>query len=205
MVHHDSAEVVEGVRPHPWERSAIQRVRRRVRLLLTVGGASREETSAPLPLAFASDAGLASGGLGGTPTAPRGLKLAVIGRPNVGKSSLVNRLLGEERMVVHVEAGTTRDAVATPLEWGGHPMLVADTAGIRTPQAGGQHREELDRMAVRRAQQRRRLRLGLGCGLWEDQAALTKAWIEDRSFEPAAERAEIEAMRARWKHAVLKA
>ena len=46
---------------------------------------------------------------------------------------------------------------------------------------------------------------GLGCGLWEDQAALTKAWIKDRSFEPAAERAEIEAMRARWKHAVLKA
>ena len=82
-----------------------------------------------------------------------GLKLAVGGRPNVGKSSLVNRLLGADRMVVHHEAGTTRDAVTAPLEWNGHTMMVADIAGIRTPQAGGRDREDLDRMAVQRARQ----------------------------------------------------
>ena len=69
----------------------------------------------------------------------------------MGKSSLVNRLLGTDRMVVHSEAGTTRDAVAAPLEWRGHPMLVADTAGIRRAASGGKQREELDRMAVQRA------------------------------------------------------
>lgn len=99
-----------------------------------------------LPL-VAESAGAFFGGLG------KELKLAVVGRPNVGKSSLVNRLLGAPRMVVHHEAGTTRDAVSAPLEWHGSRLLVADTAGIRRPQAGGVHREELDRMAVAKARQ----------------------------------------------------
>jgi GTP-binding protein len=59
------------------------------------------------------------------------LSLAVIGKPNVGKSSFVNRLLGEDRVVVHSEAGTTRDAIDTYLEYGGGTVCLVDTAGLR--------------------------------------------------------------------------
>jgi GTP-binding protein len=59
------------------------------------------------------------------------LRVAVIGRPNVGKSSLVNRLLGEERLVVAETAGTTRDAIDTPLNYHGRPIIFVDTAGLR--------------------------------------------------------------------------
>ena len=59
------------------------------------------------------------------------LRVAVIGRPNVGKSSFVNRLLGEDRVIVHEEAGTTRDAIDTELEIGGRRVCLIDTAGLR--------------------------------------------------------------------------
>jgi GTP-binding protein len=59
------------------------------------------------------------------------LRVAVVGRPNVGKSSLVNRLLGEERLVVSNEAGTTRDAIDTPMRYHGRPFVFIDTAGLR--------------------------------------------------------------------------
>ena len=59
------------------------------------------------------------------------LRVAVIGRPNVGKSSLVNRILGEERLVVSETAGTTRDAIDTPLNYHGRKMIFVDTAGLR--------------------------------------------------------------------------
>ena len=59
------------------------------------------------------------------------LRIAVIGRPNVGKSSLVNRLLGEERLVVAAEAGTTRDAIDTPMQYHGQTLTFVDTAGLR--------------------------------------------------------------------------
>src|SRR5581483_1144521 len=62
---------------------------------------------------------------------PPGLRVAVIGRPNVGKSSIVNRLLGEDRLVVAEEAGTTRDAIDAPLVYHGQPMVFVDTAGLR--------------------------------------------------------------------------
>ena len=59
------------------------------------------------------------------------IHVAVVGRPNVGKSSLVNRLLGEERLVVADEPGTTRDAIDTPLPYEGHTLVFIDTAGLR--------------------------------------------------------------------------
>jgi GTP-binding protein len=59
------------------------------------------------------------------------LRVAVIGRPNVGKSSLVNRLLGEDRLVVAAEAGTTRDAIDTPMQYHGQTLTFVDTAGLR--------------------------------------------------------------------------
>jgi GTP-binding protein len=59
------------------------------------------------------------------------IRLAVIGRPNVGKSSLVNRFLGEERTIVSDVAGTTRDAIDTPLVVDGRRLTLIDTAGIR--------------------------------------------------------------------------
>ena len=59
------------------------------------------------------------------------VRLAVIGRPNVGKSSLVNRILGEERVVVSEIPGTTRDAIDTRLEWRERPIVLVDTAGLR--------------------------------------------------------------------------
>jgi GTP-binding protein len=58
-------------------------------------------------------------------------QVAVVGRPNVGKSSLVNRLLGEERLVVAAEPGTTRDAIDTPLVWHDRTLVFIDTAGLR--------------------------------------------------------------------------
>ncbi len=62
---------------------------------------------------------------------PSGIEIAVIGRPNVGKSTLINRLLGEERMVVCDEPGTTRDSVAIPFQRDGHDYVLIDTAGVR--------------------------------------------------------------------------
>ncbi len=62
---------------------------------------------------------------------PDELRVAVVGRPNVGKSSLVNKLLGEDRLVVADDAGTTRDAIDTPVTYHGRPMVFVDTAGLR--------------------------------------------------------------------------
>jgi GTPase len=62
---------------------------------------------------------------------PESLRVAVIGKPNVGKSSFVNRLLGEERLVVSEVAGTTRDAIDTPMQYKGRRLVFVDTAGLR--------------------------------------------------------------------------
>jgi GTP-binding protein len=63
--------------------------------------------------------------------AERGPKVAVIGRPNVGKSTLINRLLGENRLITSPEPGTTRDSIHVPCERDGKKFVLVDTAGIR--------------------------------------------------------------------------
>jgi GTPase len=63
--------------------------------------------------------------------ADKPIRIAVVGRPNTGKSTLVNRLLGEERLVTGPEAGITRDAIAVDLAWQGQRMRIHDTAGMR--------------------------------------------------------------------------
>jgi GTP-binding protein len=60
-----------------------------------------------------------------------GIGVAIVGRPHVGKSLLINKLLGEERSIVGSEPGTTRDAIDSPLDFGGQNVILIDTAGIR--------------------------------------------------------------------------
>ena len=69
----------------------------------------------------------------GKPPTPDEVGIAIVGRPNAGKSSLVNRLLREERMIVSDEPGTTRDSVDTVLTWHKRQFRIVDTAGIRRP------------------------------------------------------------------------
>ena len=59
------------------------------------------------------------------------IRVAVVGRPNAGKSTLINRLLGEERLLTGPEPGITRDAISVPLQWRGREFLLYDTAGMR--------------------------------------------------------------------------
>jgi GTP-binding protein len=72
-------------------------------------------------------------GPGEPETATRPLRVAIVGRPNVGKSALTNALLGQDRVIVSDIAGTTRDAVDTTMQYNGHPVTLVDTAGIRRP------------------------------------------------------------------------
>jgi GTP-binding protein len=67
----------------------------------------------------------------GPDAADKPIMIAVVGRPNAGKSTLVNRLIGEERLLVGPEAGITRDAVSVDWEWEGRRMRLVDTAGLR--------------------------------------------------------------------------
>jgi GTP-binding protein len=78
-------------------------------------------------------------------TETRPIRVAVVGRPNSGKSTLVNRLLGEERMVTGPEAGITRDTIAVGLEWKGQKFRLHDTAGLRRPP---RVQEKLEKLSV---------------------------------------------------------
>jgi len=77
-----------------------------------------------------------------------GLSVAIIGSPNVGKSSLLNRLAGREAAIVSARAGTTRDVIEVKLDLGGYPVLVADTAGLRDSP------DEIEQEGVKRALKR---------------------------------------------------
>jgi len=143
----DGQEGVTGL-----DREVAERVRRRGRpTLLVVNKADRprEEIIADFfslglgePIPVSALHGYRSGDLldevirllptrDPAPEDPATIKIAVIGRPNVGKSSLVNRLLRQERMVVDSVAGTTRDAVDTALQAHDRSFLLVDTAGLR--------------------------------------------------------------------------
>ena len=95
----------------------------------------------------AADAGDADDDAGLIPPATE-LRLSIVGRTNVGKSLLTNAILGEERSIVSPVAGTTRDALDTPVLYRGHTITLVDTAGIRRP---GQVQRGIERYSVLRA------------------------------------------------------
>jgi GTP-binding protein len=64
-------------------------------------------------------------------SATRPIRVAIVGRPNAGKSTLINQLIGEERLLTSPAAGTTRDSIAVEIDWSGRPFRVFDTAGLR--------------------------------------------------------------------------
>ena len=76
------------------------------------------------------------------------IKVAIIGKPNVGKSSLINKILGEDRLIVSDIAGTTRDAIDTPIEIDGQKYVFIDTAGMRRK---SKIKEEIERFSIIRA------------------------------------------------------
>ena len=79
-----------------------------------------------------------------------GPRLAIVGRPNVGKSSLLNRLLGQERALVSEMPGTTRDPIDTVVHWDDQPYVLIDTAGIRRRSRAADAPEEVAIMMARR-------------------------------------------------------
>jgi len=106
-----------------------------------------------LPSPAEEDAASGSGppGESGDPGTPR---VAIIGRPNVGKSTLFNQLLGEERSIVHDMPGTTRDAIDTVVETPDGPVCFIDTAGLRRPSKTDRGTEQHSTMRALRALER---------------------------------------------------
>ena len=82
---------------------------------------------------------------GHRPTSNRPLQVAVVGRPNAGKSTLINKILGEDRLLTGPEAGITRDAISLQIDWDGLPMRIFDTAGMRKK---AKVQEKLEKLSV---------------------------------------------------------
>lgn len=81
----------------------------------------------------------------GAPGIARALQIAVVGRPNAGKSTLINQILGEERLLTGPEPGITRDAISVTTDWGGTPVRIFDTAGMRKK---ARVQEKLEKLSV---------------------------------------------------------
>src|SRR6056297_1056571 len=96
---------------------------------------ARAEAQAPdTDVTVEQDAGEAAAQAGEAahrPTPDRPLQVAVVGRPNAGKSTLINKIVGEERLLTGPEAGITRDAISLATDWDGLPLRIFDTAGMR--------------------------------------------------------------------------
>jgi GTP-binding protein len=117
------------------------------------------------PIAVSAAQGLGTGDLldriaalapeaGDEPTDDGAVRLALIGRPNVGKSTLMNRFLGAERVIVSPVAGTTRDAIDLPLSYAGRELILIDTAGLRRQAKVGESLEYYTSLRSRRAAER---------------------------------------------------
>ncbi len=117
------------------------------------------------PIAVSAAQGLGTGDLldriaalapeaGDDPEQDDAIRLALIGRPNVGKSSLVNRFAGSERVIVSPAAGTTRDAIDLPISFSGRELILVDTAGIRRQAKVGESVEYYTALRSRRAAER---------------------------------------------------
>jgi GTPase len=104
-----------------------------------------EALRAALPVATAQPTDQDDEKPGGEGRPQQAIRVAVVGRPNSGKSTLVNRLLGEDRMLTGPEAGLTRDTIAASLEWNGQQFLLHDTAGLRRPP---KVQEKLEKLSV---------------------------------------------------------
>jgi GTP-binding protein len=102
-------------------------------------------------LPFAAEAEPGSEALEALAEGERPLQLAIVGRPNVGKSTLVNRLLGEDRVLTGPEPGITRDAIAIDWEWHGRRIRLVDTAGMRRRARVEERLERLSGADTRRA------------------------------------------------------
>ena len=93
---------------------------------LADGFEARAETTEP-----ETDVDVDEEGDAETPKRPRIMQIAVVGRPNAGKSTLINKILGEDRLLTGPEAGITRDAISVTTDWDGQTMRIFDTAGMR--------------------------------------------------------------------------
>ena len=132
-------------------------------------GVPEEERSLPLQAAEAELQALIASGRAGH-LATQGARLALIGRPNAGKSSLLNALVGYERSIVASSAGTTRDYLEAGLELGGLPIVLVDTAGLRDTE------DEIEAAGVRQA---RRLAQGADLVLYLEDASVRREIAEN--------------------------
>lgn len=127
-------ELYDALRPYvPEDEAAAPGL---VRPAMDIDVSDDPEAEAPVP-----DAG----------TADRPLQLAIVGRPNVGKSTLINRYLGEDRLLTGPEAGITRDSIAVDWEWKGKRVRLVDTAGLRKRARVTEKVEKLSAADTRRA------------------------------------------------------
>ena len=107
----------------------------------------------------------------------RGLEVAILGAPNVGKSSILNRLAGREAAIVSSTAGTTRDVVEVHLDLGGYPVTLADTAGLR--EAADEIESEGIRRALVRAEQADLRLIVFDAALWPEADLATREAVQD--------------------------